>query len=93
VMFPPALIRIRVVSPGEKKIALWLPIFLLWIPALVVAVAATPLVLVLVLVGVLMPRVRRFLRQCFDVFRLLCCSRGTRIEVDDNEDNVFVDIR
>ena len=92
-MIPPALIRIRVVESGRKTTALWLPIFLLWIPALAVAIAAIPLLLLLLLVSPLIPGVRKLLRRCYDGYRLLCCSKGLRVEVDGDDDEVFVDIR
>ena len=43
--FPPSLLRVRI-RTRRRRIGLWLPLILLWLPALVVAILASPFVLV-----------------------------------------------
>ncbi|MBU1319198.1 MAG: hypothetical protein KKG33_01095 [candidate division Zixibacteria bacterium] len=91
-MFPPAIIRIRIIERGCRKIRLWLPVFLLWPPLLLVAIAAIPFLLFLIIIKPFIPEVRRFLRKLHRLVMLSCSLRGLRIEFEDEEDEIRLQI-
>ena len=57
-IFPPSILRIRIASPN-RRVSLWLPLFLLWLPAILLAVLLVPLIIIAVVLrrrmGCLMP--------------------------------------
>lgn len=82
---PPLLMRLRLESPGHRKVRLWLPLFLLWpvlvvlmLLALVVAVIAD---VVLFLVG---HRYYRWTLLLIGSLDVLGQARGTRVLVNGN---------
>jgi len=91
-MFPQAIVRIRIVEKGRRKIRLWLPLFLLWPPLLLVAIAAIPFLLFLIIIKPFIPEVRRILRKLHRLVILSCSLRGLRIEFEDDEDEVLLRI-
>lgn len=91
-MFPPAIMRIRVIEKGCSRIRLWLPLFVLWPPMLVVAVAAIPFLLFMMILVPFVPEIRRFLSKIHRLVMLSCSLRGLRIEFEDEEDEVLLQI-
>ena len=91
-MLPPATLRLRVVENGRRKIALWLPIFLLWPSLLLLIVASLPLILVLALAFWWHPMTRKVVKSIVPVFGAICSLRGFTIDIEDEEDEVFIKI-
>ena len=89
---PPAVLRVRIVEHGRRKVALWIPIFVIW-PALVhLAVVSVPLIPVLFAVGLFFRNVRVALQGGWHLFQALCALRGLRVEVRDDEEDILVHI-
>lgn len=83
----PSLAYLHVYSPKWRGIRLWLPLFLLWIPFL--------LVLPLILLGLLMVSVAgqmNPLRVASALWAVLCGLRGTDVRVVSEGNHVTVRI-
>ena len=80
-MFPPAIVVIRRVEQGKRKLGLWLSVFILWLPALAIALALTPVLLLLALLYPFAEPVRRFFGG-LRAAAVMCCSlRGLAVSV------------
>ena len=91
-MFPPSVLRVRV-EGRDRRFRLWLPLFALWPPALLVGLLLSPLVVVAA--AVTWPRGwgRTVLLGGPHAFRLFCSLRGLEIRVRDDSEAVLVSIR
>ena len=82
----PLIASLRVRSP-RVHISLWLPLFLIWLLLLPIAVVLLPLVLLVCLL---------FGNNPFPAlsagWQLLCGLRGTRVEMNDAGQTVFLQI-
>jgi hypothetical protein len=91
-MLPPAILRLRVVENKRRKIALWLPIFLLWPPLLLLIVASLPLILLLALAFWWHTKVRKVVRSLVPVFGAVCSLRGLTVDVKSEKEEVLIKI-
>ncbi len=91
-MLPPAILRLRVVENNRRKIALWLPIFLLWPPLFLLIGASLPLILVLALAFWWHPKARKVVKSIPAVFEVICSLKGFTIDIEDEEDEIFIKI-
>jgi hypothetical protein len=90
-MIPPLWLWVHVESPTDRPVRLWLPLFLVWLlllPFFVIALAATALTdVVLLLAGVAYHRYTMLLLGCC---RLLAETRGLVVRV--NRPGTVVDV-
>jgi len=86
-MIPPMLMRVRVKERGKKGFRLWLPLFLIWPLGLLVFLLSLPFLVVL---SVFHSKSRRMVIALPALFRTICGLRGLRVEVEDDEEEVFV---
>lgn len=84
---PPSLMRLVIEQPG-RKIRLWLPLFLFWPIAFLVAVIGLPFLLVFALVQ----QRSGFWRIPATVWELLLAVRGTCIHVQNKDQTVLLKI-
>lgn len=91
-IWPPSLLGFRVRN-GKMGFGLWLPLFLIWPPVVLVALAMLPLVFLLSLL--LWPtgwgRTVLFIGPWF--FRMLCAVRGLVIDVKSGTSRVYIVVR
>jgi len=87
-MIPPMLMKLRLKEEGKRGIRLWLPLILLWPVALLVFLLVLPF---LVLVSVFHSKSRRMIIALPSLYRMICSLRGLRVEVEDTEEEVFVE--
>jgi hypothetical protein len=87
-ILPPLTASVHIKPSGWRfGIRLWLPLFLLWILLLPLMVLALPFLLVAALIfGV------RFWATIRAVLGLLAAFRGTRVEVQDPNTRVFINL-
>ncbi len=83
----PNIAIVRIQTPHRRWPGLWLPLFLLWIPALLLA----PFVLLILLVACIASRVS-FLRAIATFWEILCSLPGTHVRVEAHGSNVNVRI-
>jgi hypothetical protein len=83
----PSIAIVHVHNPHWRGIRLWIPLFLLWIPALVLA----PIILLAVVIACLVGRVNPW-RAIATFWGLLCALPGTQVHVSSKEDQVLVRI-
>jgi hypothetical protein len=84
----PQLLRLQVSQPGHRTVRLWIPL----LPILIVV---SPLLALAALAGViacLAFRINPF-RALVTTARLWCALKGTRVEVDQPDALVILDIR
>ena len=87
--WPPCILRIRVVRRGRRRIALWLPLFLLW-PLLL---ALAPLLLFVMFLYAIRQRHggrRNILRSLPVLCGVLCALRGLRVHVGQRDEGFLV---
>lgn len=85
--------RLRIVDNGEKKVRLWLPLFLVWPFVLFLAIVLLPIVLLVALIGWGPRGVRRTALGAWYLYATVCNLRGLSIEVSGEGDQVFVSVR
>ena len=83
----PNIAIVRIQTRYRRLPDLWLPLFLLWIPALLLA----PFVLLILFVACLVVRIS-FLRAMATLWGILCGLPGTHVRVEANGNNVNVRI-
>ena len=91
-MWPPSLLGFRI--RGVKKgFGLWLPLFLVWPPFLLAALAIFPLVLLLALLLWPFGRGRTLLLAGPWFFRMFCALRGLVIDVKSGTTQVYIVVK
>ena len=91
-IWPPSLLGIRI-RGVKRSFGLWLPLFLIWPPFVLAALAMFPLVFLLALL--LWPRSwgRSVLLTGPWLFRMFCALRGLVIDVKSGTNRVYIVIR
>jgi len=90
--FPPAIIDIKRIQHGRKKLRLYLPVFLLWPLALIVLAVLTP---VLIVLGILYPfaqSVRRLFQKLYAGIAFACSLRGLSLAIEKETKTIQVNI-
>ena len=91
-IWPPSLLDFRI--KGVKRgFRLWLPLFLVWPPFLLIALAMFPLVLLLALLMLPFGRGRTLLLIGPWFFRMFCALRGLVIDVKSGATQVYIVIK
>ncbi len=83
----PSLAFVRVETPGWRGIPIWLPLFLLWIPAIVFAPLILPILVVVCLAGRINPW-----RAIAALWAIVCSLPGTYVDVRTQGKQVMVRI-
>jgi hypothetical protein len=83
----PSIAIVHVHSSHWRGIRLWIPLFLLWIPALVLA----PIILLAVVIACVVGRVNPW-RAISAFWGLLCALPGTHVHVNAKDEQVLVRI-
>lgn len=89
---PPAIIHIRRVADGRRKLRLWLPVFLLWPVAALLAMAAAPALLALAILFPLSPTVRRFFAGLFAATLFCCELRGLAVSIEEETKTIDIHV-
>jgi hypothetical protein len=87
--FPPMLMRLKVIDP-ERRVNLWLPLFLVWIFILIVAIALSPLIVVLVILLWPWGWGEMLLLLGPAVYRILCALRGLSVDIRKPDQIVLI---
>jgi hypothetical protein len=91
-MLPPAIIVIRRVEQGKRRLGLWLPVFILWLPALAIALLLSPVFVLLALLYPFAEPVRRFFRG-LRAAALICCSlRGLAVDIEKPDKEIAIKV-
>ncbi len=91
-IWPPSLLGIRI-GGVDSGFRLWLPLFLIWPPFLLMALALFPLVLLLSLFLWPLGWGRTMLLTGPWFFRMFCALRGLVIDVKSGTNQVYIVIR
>ena len=91
-MWPPSLLRLRIRN-GKHRFGLWLPLFIVWPPVVLMALALLPFVLTLS--ALLWPTGlgKPLLLAGPLFFRLFCSLRGLKIDVQSASNQVYVALK
>jgi len=89
-IFPASILRVRIVENGRKKLALWVPLLLLW----PLALALAPLLVLAALVYMLRQRRSGWASDAIRCLPLLCrvafSLRGLKVEVRQDNKQIWV---
>ena len=91
-IWPPSLLGIRIRSV-KRRFGLWLPLFLVWPPFFLAALAMFPLVFLLALLLWPFGRGRTLLLAGPWFFRMFCALRGLVIDVNSGTTRVYIAIK
>ena len=91
-MLPPAIVVIRRVENGKRKLRLFLPVFLLWPVALVIALALLPFLLIPAVLYPFASPVRKFFRAMHAAIISCCALRGLAFETESADKVVNIKI-
>ena len=91
-IWPPSMLGFRIRNE-EKGFGLWLPLFLIWPPFVLMALATFPLVLLLSLVLWPSGWGRTVLLTGPWFFRMFCALRGLVIDVKSGTSRVYIVVR
>ena len=91
-IWPPSLLRIRIQN-DERRFGLWLPLILLWPPIVLITLILVPIVLVLAALSWRRGWGRPLLLSGPSFFRLFCALRGLRIDVQDQQERVYISLK
>lgn len=83
----PNLAVIHVQNPYWRGIRLWIPLFLLWIPGILLAP-----ILLLVLFAASLAGVTRFWRSIAVFWGILCALPGTHVRVESGGNRILIEI-
>ena len=89
---PPAILDITRVAHGKRKLRLWLPVFILWLPALAIALALTPVLAVLALLYPFAEPARRFFRALRVAGQMFRSLRGLALDIENPGKEVAIKI-
>ncbi len=89
-ILPTSILQIRITEGGRRKINLWLPVGLLWLIAMVIMAALSPIAL---LVCIVWPTGRRVVLAGPRVLAVCWAARGLSVRVSDGGDGVMIIIR
>ena len=88
-IFPPSLMRVRV-QTRKRRIGLWLPLFLIWPFALLLAVVLLPFVIIIAILTRNRSWSKTILLSGPLAFNLFCALRGLEVRVDQHGQKVLV---
>ena len=83
----PNIVIVHIHNPSWRGLRLWLPLFLLWIPALLLA----PLFLLILLVACLVFQIS-FWNSISVFWGILCSLPGTDVRVEAEGNHILVEI-
>ena len=90
---PPAWLSIKVEKQRQKRVRLWLPLFILWPLILVLALLALLVAVVLDLVSRRIGKKNGYARFIVGCLGVLAASRGAQVLVDGKEQTVALTVR
>lgn len=91
-IWPPSVLRVRFGS-SNRRVGLWVPLFLVWPPFALFVLALVPIILVLSALLWPVGWSRPLLRAGPLLFGLFCSLRGLSIDVTGKRGQVYVAIR
>ena len=91
-IFPPSILRVRIARPNTR-VSLWLPLFLIWLPALLLAVLVTPVMVVMAALRLRKGQSKPMLMFLPRLFLLFCAVRGLEVAVETGQKSVLVSFK
>ena len=89
--FPPSILRVRIVSGGQRKRNIFIPLILLWPPVLLIALLTLPLMAIMAIFD---PRAVWAVLRTIGRFALFCSdARGMHVEIHNAGDNILLYLR
>ena len=88
-MFPPSILRVRVLDK-DSRVSLWIPLILLWPLVLALYVLFLPCIVVVAIVTWRRGWGRQILFGGPFLFRLYCDLRGLKIDVTEPKESVLI---
>jgi hypothetical protein len=86
---PPLLMRLKIINP-ERRINLWLPLFLVWIILLLIAIILSPLVCLLVILLWPWGWGEMLLLLGPSLYRVLCATRDLSVDIRRPDETVLI---
>ena len=91
-IWPPSVVRLRIYADSRRKINLWVPVCLLWLPVTLIALLLAPIAVPVLLLAARPGWRRRAVMAAPALFRLFCALRGFNFEAGDPGNGIRVAI-
>jgi hypothetical protein len=75
-IWPPSVVQLRIYKDGRRKKNLWVPVFVLWPPVVLIALLLAPVAVPVLWLAAGRGRRRRAVLAGPKLFRLFCALRG-----------------
>ncbi len=79
-IWPPSVVRLRIYKGSRRKMNLWFPVWLLWLPIVLIALLLAPVAVPVLWLAAGRGRRRRAVMAGPALFRLFCALRGSCFE-------------
>ncbi len=79
-IWPPSVVRLRIYRDSRRKTNLWLPVWVLWPPLVLIALVLAPVAVPVLWLAAGRGRRRRAVMAGPVLFRLFCALRGLYFE-------------
>lgn len=89
-IWPPSILRLRIIEERGKKIRLWIPLFLLWPLILAIMIVLSPIILLVAIVTWRKGYGKMILLGGPRLFMVICNMRGLRVKVNSSDEQVYV---
>lgn len=89
---PPAIVDIKRMAHGKRKLRLWLPVFLLWPVGLAILIFLSPILLALALIYPFMGTIRIFFERLGAVVVFGCSLRGLTVSIEQKTKAIQIHI-
>ncbi len=87
-IWPPSVVRLRIYENGRRKMNLWLPVCVVWLPVLLVALLLAPVAVPVLWLAGGRGRRRQAVMAGPVLFRLFCALRGFYFEAGNPGDGI-----
>ncbi len=87
--YPPMLMRVKIIN-RERRINLWLPLFLVWIILFIIAIALSPLVCLLVILLWPWGWGEMLILLGPAVYRILCALKDLSVDIRRPDEMILI---
>ena len=88
----PLMMNLRVKGKTQRAVGLWFPFFLIWLLVFPFLLLAAPFILICALVLWHGGKGKLFLYGYLTVFVIICSMSGTKVEVQSEDGEIFINL-
>ncbi len=86
---PPCIMKLYI-TDSRHNLRLWLPLFLLWLLAAMIALVLLPLLLIAAATALCSRRIRQVLAGVAVVYKCMCSLRGLKLDLKQKNEKIEI---